>query len=160
MESIILITMLIVACVIIAICIGEISTTARENKQLKSDLITVERDKETIEGRLKCEIGMIRERLEDEKRKRQEAEIRAKAVVDREIKSKQLINPMGEHTHIHYKQAIRRREFRDNPVALQGEEIAVKAMLLETVSREVSKHIKEYDDAMHCETVYSLDVWV
>lgn len=160
MESIILITMLIVTCVIIAICIGEISTTARENKQLKSDLITVERDKETIEGRLKCEIGMIRERLEDEKRKRQEAEIRAKAVVDREIKSKQLINPMGEHTHISYKQALRRREFRDNPVALQGEEIAIKAMSIETVSREVSKHIKEYDDAMHCETVYSLDVWV
>ena len=160
MESIILITMLIVSCVIIAICIGEISTTARENKQLKSDLITVERDKETIEGRLKCEIGMITERLEDEKRKRQEAEIRAKSVVDREIKSKQLISPLGEHTRIRYKQAIRRREFRDNPVALQREEIAVKAMLLEAVSREVSKHIKEYDDAMHCETIYSLDVWV
>lgn len=160
MESIILITMLIVSCVIIAICIGEISTTARENKQLKSDLITVERDKETIEGRLKCEIGMITERLEDEKRKRQEAEIRAKSVVDREIKSKQLISPLGEHTRIRYKQAIRRREFRDNPVALQGEEIAVKAMLLEAVSREVSKHIKEYDDAMHCETIYSIDVWV
>lgn len=160
MESIILITMLIVTCVIIAICIGEISTTARENKQLKSDLITLERDKETIEGRLKCEIGMITERLEDEKRKRQEAEIRAKAVVDREIKSKQLINPMGEHTHISYKQALRRREFRDNPFELQMEEIAVKEMLLKTVMGEVSKHIKEYDDVLHCETVYSLDVWV
>ena len=40
------------------------------------------------------------------------------------------------------------------------EEIAVKETLLKTVMGEVSKHIKEYDDAMHCETVYSLDVWV
>lgn len=160
MESTILITMLVVACVTIAICIGELSTVARENKQLKSDLITVERDKETIEGRLKCEIGMIRERLEDEKKKRQEAEIMAKSVVDREIKSKQLINPMGEHTHIHYKQAIRRREFKDNPVALQSEIFAVEKILLETVMGEVRKHIKEYDDVMHCETIYSLDVWV
>jgi len=84
----------------------------------------------------------------------------AKSVVDREIKSKQLINPLGEHKHISYKQSIRRREFKDNLAALKGAEIAVKEMLLETVAREVGKHIKEYDDVMHCETIYSLDVWV
>lgn len=160
MESIILITMLIVACVIIAICIGEISTTARENKQLKSDLLTVERDKETIEGRLKCEIGMIRERLEDEKRKRQEAEQKLKVATDCQIQAARVANPIAERKRLAYKQAIRRREFRDNPFELQMEEIAVKEMLLKTVMGEVSKHIKEYDDVMHCETVYSLDVWV
>ena len=160
MESIILITMLIVTCVIIAICIGEISTTARENKQLKSDLITVERDKETIEGRLKCEIGMIRERLDDEKRKRQEAERKLKVAEDCQIQATRVTNPIAERKRLAYKQAIRRREFRDNPFELQMEEIAAKEMLLKTVMGEVSKHIKEYDDAMHCETVYSLDVWV
>lgn len=160
MESIILITMLIVTCVIIAICIGEISTTARENKQLKSDLITVERDKETIEGRLKCEIGMIRERLEDEKRKRQEAERKLKVAEDCQIQATRVTNPIAERKRLAYKQAIRRREFRDNPFELQMEEIAAKEMLLKTVMGEVSKHIKEYDDVMHCETVYSLDVWV
>ena len=160
MESIILITMLIVTCVIIAICIGEISTTARENKQLKSDLITVERDKETIEGRLKCEIGMMRERLDDEKRKRQEAERKLKVAEDCQIQAARVTNPIAERKRLAYKQAIRRREFRDNPFELQMEETAVKEMLLKAVMGEVSKHIKEYDDAIHCETVYSLDVWV
>lgn len=156
MESIILITMLIVTCVIIAICIGEISTTARENKQLKSDLITVERDKERIEERLED----IEGRLEDEKRKRQEAERKLKVAEDCQIQATRVTNPIAERKRLAYKQAIRRREFRDNPFELQMEEIAVKEMLLKTVMGEVSKHIKEYDDVMHCETVYSLDVWV
>lgn len=160
MGSIILITMLIITCVIIAICIGEISTTARENKQLKSDLIIVERDKETIEGRLKCEIGMIRERLEDEKRKRQEAERKLRTAEDSRIQGTRIANPIAERKRLAYRQAIRRREFRDNPFELQMEEQAAKEMLLKTVMGEVSKHIKEYDDVMHCETVYSLDVWV
>lgn len=160
MESTILIAMLIVTCAIIAICIGEISTTAKENKQLKSDLFTVERDKETIEGRLKYEIGMIRERLEDEKRKRQEAERKLKVAEDCQIQATRVTNPIAERKRLAYKQAIRRREFRDNPEELQREEIAVKEMLVKAVMGEVSKHIKEYDDAMHCETVYSIDVWV
>lgn len=123
-------------------------------------MYTVERDKEIIEGRLKCEIGMITERLEDEKRKRQEAERKLKVAEDCQIQDARIINPIAERKRLAYKQAIRRREFRNAPEELQREEIAVKEMLVKAVMGEVSKHIKEYDDAMHCETIYSLDVWV
>lgn len=103
---------------------------------------------------------MIRERLEDEKRKRQEAERKLKVAEDCQIQATRATNPIAERKRLAYKQAIRRREFRDNPEELQREEIAVKEMLVKAVMGEVSKHIKEYDDAMHCETVYSIDVWV
>lgn len=103
---------------------------------------------------------MIRERLEDEKRKRQEAERKLKVAEDCQIQATRVTNPIAERKRLAYKQAIRRREFRDNPEELQREEIAVKEMLVKAVMGEVSKHIKEYDDAMHCETVYSIDVWV
>ncbi len=163
MESTIVITVLIMACVIVVVTLGEISKLTRENKELHKEIGTLqelrELDAQQIEN-VTIQMEDWKIRSYEEKRKRQEAEEMIKASVDREIKSKQLINPMGEYKHISYKQSIRRREFRDNPEALQGEEIAVKAVLLETVSREVSKHIKEYDDAMHCETIYSLDVWV
>ena len=123
-------------------------------------MYTVERDKETIEGRLKCKIGMIAEQLEDEKRKRQEVERALKVATDCHIQNTRIINPIAERKRLAYKQAIRRREFRDSPEELQREEIAVKEMLVKAAMGEVSKHIKEYDDAMHCETIYSLDVWV
>lgn len=163
MESTIVITVLIMACVITVVTLGEISKLTKENKELHRELGTLQElrklDAQQIEN-VTIQMEEWKIRAYEEKKKRQEAEEMIEASVDREIKSKQLINPMGEHKHISYKQSIRRREFRDNPTALQREEIAVKAMLLETVSREVSKYIKEYDDAMHCETIYSLDVWV
>lgn len=160
MESIIVITVLIMACIFCVIGLGEISKLTKENKDLQKSLEAEQQLRETEADRYELIIEAKESRIKEEVSKRQEAEIRAKAVVDREIKSKQLINPMGEHTHISYKQALRRREFRDNPFELQMEEIAVKEMLLKTVMGEVSKHIKEYDDVMHCETVYLLDVWV
>lgn len=156
MESIILITMLIVTCVIIAICIGEISTTARENKQLKSDLITVERDKETIEGRLKCEIGMIRERLEDEKRKRQEAERKLRTAEDSRIQGARIANPIVERKRLAYRQAIRHWEVDDLEKATN---YAAGAMLQNVVD-DLQKYIVKEEDVRHCETIYSLDIWV
>lgn len=145
MESIILITMLIVTCVIIAICIGEISTTARENKQLKSDLITVERDKETIE-----------ERLEDEKRKRQEAERKLRTAEDSRIQYARLANPIAERKRLAYRQAIRHWEVDDLEKATN---YAARAMLQNVVD-DLQKYIAKEVDARHCETIYSLDIWV
>ena len=156
MESIILITMLIVTCVIIAICIGEISTTAKENKQLKSDLITVERDKETIEGRLKCEIGMIRERLEDEKRKRQEAERKLKVATDCQIQAARIINPSAGRRRLEYRQAIRHWEVDD----LEKATNYAAGVILQNVVDDLQKHIVKEEDVRHCETIYSLDIWV
>lgn len=145
MESIILITMLIVTCVIIAICIGEISTTARENKQLKSDLITVERDKETIE-----------ERLEDEKRKRQEAERKLRTAEDSRIQYARLANPIAERKRLAYRQAIRHWEVDDLEKATNYEARA----MLQNVVDDLQKYIVKEVDARHCETIYSLDIWV
>lgn len=156
MESIILITMLIVTCVIIAICIREISTTARENKQLKSDLITVERDKETIEGRLKCEIGMIRERLDDEKRKRQEAERKLKVATDCQIQATRITNPIAKRKRLIYRQAIRHWEVDD----LEKATNYAAGVMLQNVVDDLQKHIVKEEDAIHCETIYSLDIWV
>ena len=156
MESIILITMLIVTCVIIAICIGEISTAAKENKQLKSDLITVERDKETIEGRLKCEIGMIRERLEDEKRKRQEAERKLKVATDCQIQATRIINPSAGRRRLEYRQAIRHWEVDD----LEKATNYAAGVILQNVVDDLQKHIVKEEDVRHCETIYSLDIWV
>lgn len=156
MESIILITMLIVTCVIIAICIGEISTTARENKQLKSDLITVERDKETKEGRLKCEIGMMRERLDDEKRKRQEAERKLKVATDCQIQATRITNPIAERKRLAYRQAIRHWEVDD----LEKATNYAAGVMLQNVVDDLQKHIVKEEDARHCETIYSLDIWV
>lgn len=156
MESTILITMLIVACVIIAICIGEISTTARENKQLKSDLITVERDKETIEGRLKCEIGMMTERLEDEKRKRKEAEEKLRVATDCHIQATRITNPIAERKRLAYRQAIRHWEVDDLEKATNH---AAGAML-QNVVNDLQKYIVKEEDVRHCETIYSLDIWV
>ena len=145
MESIILITMLIVTCVIIAICIGEISTTARENKQLKSDLITVERDKETIE-----------ERLEDEKRKRQEAERKLRTAEDSRIQYARLANPIAERKRLAYRQAIRHWEVDDLEKATNYEARA----MLQNVVDDLQKYIVKEVDVRHCETIYSLDIWV
>ena len=159
-NRMIVITVLIMACIFCVIGLREISKLTKENKDLQKALEAEQQLRESEADRYELIIEAKTSRIKEEVEKRQEAEIMARSVVDREIKSKQLINPMGEHTHISYKQAIRRREFINNPIALQGEEIAVKAMLVETVSREVSKHIKECNDAMHCETIYSLDIWV
>lgn len=156
MESIILITMLIVTCVIIAICIGEISTTARENKQLKSNLITVERDKETIEGRLKCEIGMIRERLDDEKRKRREAERKLKVAEDCQIQATRVTNPIAERKRLVYRQAIRHWEVDD----LEKATNYAAGVMIQNVVDDLQKYIVKEEDARHCETIYSLDIWV
>lgn len=156
MESVILITMLIATCVIIAICIGEISTTARENKQLKSDLITAERDKETIEGRLKCEIGMIRERLEDEKRKRQEVERKLKVATDCQIQAARIANPIAERKRLMYRQAIRHWEVDDIEKATNH----ATGVMLQNVIDDLQKRIVKEEDARHCETIYSLDIWV
>lgn len=149
MESMVLITMLIVACVIIAICIGEISTTARE-------LNTVERDKEMIEGRLKCEIGMITERLEDEKRKRQEAERALRVATDCQIQAARIINPIAERKRLEYKQAIKRWEVDD----LEKATNYAAAAMLQNVIDDLRKYIVKEEDARHGETIYSLDIWV
>lgn len=137
MESIILITMLIVTCVIIAICIGEINTTARENKQLKSDLITVERDKETLDERL----DDIEGRLEDEKRKRQEAE--------RKLRT-------AERKRLVYRQAIRHWEVDD----LEKATNYAAGVMIQNVVDDLQKYIVKEEDVRHCETIYSLDIWV
>lgn len=156
MESIILITMLIVTCVIIAICIGEISTTARENKQLKSDLITAKRDKESIEGRLKCEIGMIRERIDCETRKRREAEQKLKVATDCHIQATRIANPIAERKRLAYRQAIRHWEVDDLEKATNH----AAGVMLQNVIDDLQKHIVKEEDAIHCETIYSLDIWV
>lgn len=152
MESIILITMLIVTCVIIAICIGEINTTARENKQLKSDLITVERDKETLGERLED----IEGRLEDEKRKRQEAERKLRTAEDSRIQGARIANPIVERKRLAYRQAIRHWEVDDLEKATN---YAAGAMLQNVVD-DLQKYIVKEEDVRHCETIYSLDIWV
>lgn len=152
MESIILITMLIVTCVIIAICIGEISTTARENKQLKSDLITVERDKERIEERLED----IEGRLEDEKRKRQEAERKLKVAEDCQIQATRVTNPIAERKRLAYRQAIRHWEVDD----LEKATNYAAGVMIQNVVDDLQKYIVKEEDARHCETIYSLDIWV
>lgn len=163
MESTIVITVLIMACVITVVTLGEISKLTKENKQLHKELGTLQELRELDTQHLANvtkQMNNWKICVDEEKKKRQEAERALKDATDCQIQSKQLINPLGEHKHISYKQSIRRREFKDNPVALQSEIFAVKEILLETVMGEVSKHVKEYDDAMHCETIYSLDVWV
>lgn len=156
MESTIVITVLILACVITVVTLGEISKLAKENKQLKSDLITAERDKETIEGRLKCEIGMIRERLEDEKRKRQEVERKLKVATDCHIQATRIANPIAERKRLMYRQAVRHWEVDDIEKATNH----VAGVMLQNVVDDLQKYIVKADDAMHCETIYSLDIWV
>lgn len=160
MGNTILIAMLIVTCAIIAICIGEISKLTKENKGLQKALEAEQQLRETEADRYELIIEAKASRIKEEVEKRQEAERALKVATDCHIQNARVTNPIAERKRLAYKQAIRRREFRNNPEELQSEEIAVKEMLLKAVMGEVSKHIKEYDDAMHCETIYSLDVWV
>ena len=160
MESMIVITVLIMACIFCVIGLGEISKLTKENKDLQKTLEAEQQLRETEADRYELMIEAKASRIKEEVAKRQEAERQLRVATDCHIQNTRIINPIAERKRLAYKQAIRRREFRDNPFELQMEETAVKEMLLKAVMGEVSKHIKEYDDVMHCETVYSLDVWV
>lgn len=160
MESIIVITVLIMACTFCVIGLGEISKLAKENKDLQKSLEADQQLRETEADRYELIIEAKESRIKEEVEKRQEAERKLRTAEDYQTQATRITNPIAERKRLGYRQALRRREFRDNPVELQREEIAVKEMLVKTVMGEVSKHIKEYDDVMHCETVYSLDIWV
>ena len=160
MESMIVITVLIMACIFCVIGLGGISKLTKENKDLQKTLEAEQQLRETEADRYELMIEAKASRIKEEVAKRQEAERQLRVATDCQIQAARIANPIAERKRLAYKQAIRRREFRDSPEELQREEIAVKEMLVKAAMGEVSKHIKEYDDAMHCETIYSLDVWV
>lgn len=119
-------------------------------------MYTVERDKERIEGRLKCEIGMIRERLEDEKRKRQEAERALKVATDCHIQAARVTNPIAGRRRLTYSQAVKHWETDDLEKATN---YAARTMVQNVVD-DLQKYIVKEEDVRRCETIYSLDIWV
>lgn len=156
MESMIVITVLIMACIFCVIGLGEISKLTKENKDLQKTLEAEQQLRETEADRYELIIEANASRIKEEVAKRQEAERKLKVAEDCQIQATRVTNPIAERKRLVYRQAIRHWEVDD----LEKATNYAAGVMIQNVVDDLQKYIVKEEDVRHCETIYSLDIWV
>lgn len=154
MESIIVITVLIMACIFCVIGLGEISKLTKENKDLQKTLEAEQQLRETEADRYELIIEANASRIKEEVAKRQEAERKLKVAED--CQTSRVYRQPAERKRLVYRQAIRHWEVDD----LEKATNYAAGVMIQNVVDDLQKYIVKEEDVRHCETIYSLDIWV
>lgn len=155
MDAVIIVTLLIMFCVIIAVMLSEMQRLNEESEKLRKELEKVETQRDAENTRHKSLQKALRDRLE---------EVR-EALSTPNTKPVTISEENEELKPLHFAYCMRYDERKELEEKYQGmgegaRRLKAQHVIMPQVMTEVEKRITESFDARHQETTYAVDIWV